>query len=111
MKWIVGGLILAVVGVVYKRPELVVWVVYSFAFMFACWGLALFFAFSRTKHHGLLLLGMTFVSSAVLAFVMTHWWPLLAGFAIAWLLRAMGMDPPADTLVSPAPGQDGEKKP
>ncbi len=115
MKWIVGGLILAVVGAVYKRPELTVWVVYSFAAMFGCWGLALFFAYSRSKHHGLLLLGMTFASAGILAAVITHWWPLVAGFAISWVLRAMGMDPPAEEIAGePTQAQDsapgGDKK-
>jgi len=120
MKWIVGALVLAVVGAVYRRPELMVWVVYTFAAMFACWGLALFFAYSRRKHHGLLLLGITFVAAAALAVVQAHWWPLLAGFAIAWVLRAMGMDPPpeevrpaGDAPASPTPPakRDSDAKP
>lgn len=42
MKWIVGGLILAVVASVVSGRVPVAWVVYSFALMFGCWGLALF---------------------------------------------------------------------
>ena len=110
MKWIIGGALLGVAGAVYSGRVPVVWVVYSFAAMFGCWGLALFFAYTRSKHHGLLLMGITFFSAAVLAAVLTHWWPLLAGFAIAWVLRAMGMDPPLDEVPSPSPGQDGENK-
>lgn len=115
MKWIVGGLILAVAGAVYKRPELTVWVVYSFAAMFGCWGLALFFAYARSKHHGLLLLGMTFAASGIAAAVLTQWWPLLAGFAISWVLRAMGMDPPpeeitGEPLAGQTPPPDSDKK-
>ena len=98
MQWIVGGLLLAVVGVVYKRPELMEWVVYCFAALFASMGLALFFAFSRSKHYGLLLLGCTYLSAALLSVVLTEWWPLVAGFAIAWVLRAMGMDPVSEQL-------------
>ena len=98
MKWIIGGLVLAVVGAVYSGRVPVAWVVYSFALMFGCWGLALFFAYSRSRHSGLLLLGCTFLSAGVLAVMMTHWWPLLAGFAIAWVLRAMGMDPPSEEV-------------
>src|SRR5262245_41354276 len=93
MKWIVGGLVLAVVASVMSGRVPMAWVVYSFAVMFGCWGLALFFAYTRTKHHGLLLLGVTFVAAGVLAAIEVHWWPLIAGFAIAWVLRAMGMDP------------------
>ncbi len=103
MKWIVGGLILAVVASVVSGRVPVAWVVYSFALMFGCWGLALFFAYSRTKHHGLLLLGITFLASGVAAAALTHWWPLVAGFAASWALRGMGMDPP------PPPELTGEK--
>ena len=54
----------------------------------------------RSKQHGLLMLGITFIASGILAVVMKHWWPLLAGFAMAWVLRAMGMDPLPPTEVS-----------
>ena len=110
MKWIIGGALLGVVGAVYSGRVPVAGVVYSFAVMFACWGLALFFAYTRSKHPGLLLLGITFLSAAVLAALLTHWWPLLAGFAIAWVLRAMGMDPPPEEVQAPVPVQDGENK-
>ena len=110
MKWIVVGLLLAVVGVVYKRPELMMWVVYCFAGLFASMALALFFAFSRNKHYGLLLLGCTYLSGAVLAVVLTEWWPLLAGFAITWALRAMGMEPDAEDATAASTQQDGENK-
>jgi hypothetical protein len=88
-------------------------VVYSFAVMFVFWGLALGFAYSRTRHYGLLLLSATFIASAVLAVILMHWWPLVAGFAIAWVLRAMGLDPPPEELpgVQPkVPAPDGDKK-
>ncbi len=116
MKWIIGGLILAVVASVYSGRVPMAWLVYSFALMYGCWGLALFFAYTRSKHHGLLLLGMTFASAGVLAVMLTHWWPLLAGFAITWVLRAMGMDPPPEEVTGePTQAQDSvpgsDKKP
>lgn len=116
MKWIFGGLVLAVVGSVYSGRVPLVWVIYSFALMYGCWGLALFFAYSRSRHPGLLMLCLTFVSAGVLAVMMTHWWPLLAGFAIAWVLRAMGMDPPPEEVTGePTQAQvsapDSDKKP
>lgn len=110
MKWIVGGLLLAVVGVVYKQPELMMWVVYCFAGLFASMALALFFAFSRNKHYGLLLLGCTYLSGALLAVVLSEWWPLLAGFVIAWVLRAMGMEPVAEEATAASTPQEGENK-
>ncbi len=113
MKWVIGGLLLGVGGAVYSGRVPLEWVVYSFALMYGCWGLALFFAYTRTKHHGLLLLGITFVTAGVLAGVMKHWWPLLAGFAMAWVLRGMGMDPPPPpelTGEAPTPQADSDKK-
>ena len=116
MKWVIGGLLLGVGGAVYSGRVPMAWVVYSFALMYGCWGLALFFAFTRTKHHGLLLLGITFFAAGVLAVVLTHWWPLVAGFAIAWALRAMGMDPPAEEVTARVTGpstpaaNEGDKK-
>jgi hypothetical protein len=112
MKWVIGGLLLGVGGAVYSGRVPLEWVVYSFALMYGCWGLALGFAFTRTKHHGLLLLGITFIASGILAVVMTHWWPLVAGFAVAWVLRAMGMDPPPPPELTgeAPPTQGGDKK-
>ncbi len=117
MKWIVGGLLLAVVAAVVSGRVPAAWVVYCFAALFVSMGLALFFAFYRSKHYGLLLLGCTYVSAALLAVILTEWWPLVVGFAIAWVLRAMGMDPVSEAAPdeqAPARGQtstpDGDKK-
>ena len=117
MKWVIGGLLLGVGGAVYSGRVPVAWVVYSFALMYGCWGLALFFAFTRSKQHGLLMLGITFFAAGAAAAALTHWWPLIAGFAISWVLRAMGMDPPpeltaatAATGGAAAPQSEGDKK-
>ncbi len=96
MKWIIGGLLLAVVASVASGRVPLGWIVYCFAALFASMGLALFFAFYRSRHYGLLLLGCTYVSAALLAVVLTDWWPLVGGFAVAWVLRAMGVEPPAE---------------
>ena len=110
MKWIVGGLLLAVVGAVYSGRVPLAWLVYCFAGLFASMGLALFYAFSRSKHYGLLLLGCTYLSAALLSVVLTEWWPLVAGFAIAWVLRAMGMDPVTDEAQAPTTESERENK-
>ena len=113
MKWIVGGLLLAVVASVASGRVPIVWVVYCFAALFISMGLALFFAFTRNKHYGLLVLGITYVSSAILAIVSAEWWPLVAGFALVWALRAMGMEPTADELPAAqeqGPAPEGDKK-
>jgi len=92
MQWIVGAVVLAFVAAVVSGRVPVAFVVYTFAALFIFMALALFFAFSRSKKYGLLLIGISYAASAALAIVLTDWWPLVAGFAIAWVLRAMGLD-------------------
>jgi len=117
MKWIVGGLILAVVASVASGRVPLVWVVYCFAALFISMGVAIFFAFLRQRHYGLLLIGITYVASAIAAIAMTEWWPLVAGFALAWVLRAMGMEPEPDNAPegdassrAAVPPGEGDKK-
>jgi hypothetical protein len=93
MQWIVGAVVLAFVAAVVSGRVPVAYVVYTFAALFFAMALALFFAFSRSKKHGLLLIGISYAASGALAILLTDWWPLVAGFAIAWALRAMGLDP------------------
>jgi predicted ABC-type sugar transport system permease subunit len=112
MKWVVGGLLLAVLASVVSGRVPVIWVVYCFAALFASLGGALFFAYSRSKHHGLLLLGATYFAAALAAVVLGEWWPLVAGFGLVWVMRMMGVEPPAEPLPgeTTAAGAEGEKK-
>lgn len=68
-------------------------IVYLFAAGFGFMAAALFFAYRRSRHYGLFLIGLTYAGAAIIAVVTKDWWPLLAGFAVAWLLRIMGLDP------------------
>lgn len=95
------------------------WIIYVFAILFIVMGLALFFAYSRRKHNGLLLFGVTYTASAILAVVIMEWWPLVAGFAIVWIMRAMGLEPEpeqppivaeTEAPVSRQDGQSGQTK-
>lgn len=98
MKWLVGGLLLAVVASVVSGRVPVVWVIYCFAALFASMGGALFFAYWRSRHAGLLLLGVTYFVAALAAIVLSEWWPLVAGFGLAWVLRMMGVEPKTEEL-------------
>ncbi len=69
------------------------YIVYVFGACFIFMALAMMFAYQRTKHYGLLLMGSTYAVSAGLAIVLMHWWPLIAGFVLAWILRLLGLDP------------------
>lgn len=68
-------------------------VIYIFSVLFIVLTLALLFAYYRTRQPGLVLIGTTYGSAAVLALMFMEWWPLVAGFALAWVLRLMGLDP------------------
>jgi len=68
-------------------------VVYIFSGLFIVLTLALLFAWWRTRQPQLILLATTYGSGAALALLYMEWWPLLAAFALAWVLRLMGLDP------------------
>ena len=68
-------------------------IIYIFAASFIFMAAALMITYRRTKHYGVFLLGLTYGAAAGLAIVLTHWWPLVAGFVLVWLLRLLGLDP------------------
>ncbi len=80
-------------------------VIYCFSAGFIFLAAALMFAYSRSKHYGLFLIGLTYGSAGILAIVAADWWPLMAGFALAWVLRMAGLDP------DPALKKKGEPPP
>ena len=86
-------------------------IVYFFAGSFILMTLALFFAYRRTGHYGLFLMGLTYGASAGLAIVLTHWWPLVVGFVLAWVLKALGLDPGWDIQRPKEAGSDDKKPP
>lgn len=77
-------------------------VIYLFSALFIVLTLALVFAYWRTRQPGLVLMGTTYGSAAALALMLMEWWPLVAGFALAWVVRLMGLDPgPGDKRAAP----------
>jgi len=68
-------------------------VIYFFAASFAFLAVALVFTYQRTRHYGVIVLAVVYGASAVLAVALTHWWPLVAGFVLVWVLRLLGLDP------------------
>ncbi len=68
-------------------------VIYIFVALFLVLAVVLVFAYKRTGHHGLLLMGFSYGATAALAIVLGHWWPLAAGFVLVWLLRLLGLEP------------------
>ncbi len=68
-------------------------IIYVFAASFIFMAAALLITYRRTRYHGVLLLSITYAAGAILAVVLMHWWPLVAAFALVWVLRFMGLDP------------------
>ena len=68
-------------------------IVYLFAASFIFMALALMITYRRTRHYGVFLMGVTYGASAVIAIMLMHWWPLVAGFVLVWVLRLLGLDP------------------
>jgi hypothetical protein len=71
-------------------------IIYIFSASFILMALALMFTYHRTQHYGVFLMGLTYAAAAGLALVLMHWWPLVAGFILAWALRLLGLDPDTD---------------
>ncbi|MDB5808882.1 MAG: hypothetical protein JWN94_1004 [Betaproteobacteria bacterium] len=67
--------------------------IYLFAAAFVFMAAALMITYRRTRYYGAFLLGLAYAAAAILAVVLTHWWPLVAGFALVWVLRFLGLDP------------------
>jgi hypothetical protein len=61
--------------------------------LFALMAAGLFLGFIQSKHIGLFLATFVFGGGAYASFAMDAWWPLLAAFAGAWVLRLLGFDP------------------
>jgi hypothetical protein len=68
-------------------------VIYVFGGGFLAFAALLFVSYYRIRLYGSFLLGVAYAIGGMLAVAIPHWWPLLAGFALAWLLRIFGMDP------------------
>ena len=69
-----------------------IYVIYVFAVLFIGLGAAMFYVFYRERHFGMFLMGMTYSMSGLLAMALPHWWPLIAGFVMAWMLKMLGLE-------------------
>ncbi len=60
--------------------------------LFIALSLAMLYVFYREQHFGTFLMAITYGLSGLLAISLPHWWPLIVGFVMVWLLRLMGME-------------------
>jgi hypothetical protein len=80
-----------------------IYVVYVFAVLFIGLGAAMFYVFYRERHFGMFLMGMTYSMSGLLAMALPHWWPLVAGFVMAWMLKMLGLELEPEEVAGAAP--------
>jgi hypothetical protein len=67
--------------------------VYIVAAIFILLAAGLVFAYVRHRQPGTLLMAVSYGASAGAALAYMAWWPLVAGFIIAWALRLSGLEP------------------
>ena len=70
-----------------------IWLIYVLGGLFIVLACAMLYVCYRSRHFGMFLMGITYAASGVLAIALPHWWPLLAGFVLAWMLRLLGLEP------------------
>jgi len=73
-------------------------VIYVLAGAFLPSSLLLLVAYYRTGMPGVMLLALTYGAGGGLAIFTVHWWPLLAAFVLAWVLKITGADPDAQFI-------------
>ena len=86
-----------------------IYVIYVLAVLFIGLGAAMFYVFYRERHFGMFLMGMTYSMSGLLAVVLPHWWPLVAGFVMAWMLKMLGLEMEPEDAVGGAPGNSKDE--
>jgi hypothetical protein len=82
-----------------------IYVIYSFGVLFILLSGLMLYVYWRSRHAGMFILGSIYGTSGLIAIAIPHWWPLLTGFALAWLLRLMGLEP----RFEPPAGESGGK--
>ena len=69
-----------------------IYVIYVVAGLFIALAFAMLYVFYRSSHFGMFVIGLTYGCSGLLAMLLGHWWPLLAGFILIWLLKLLGLE-------------------
>ena len=74
-----------------------VYAIYGFAGLFIVLSCTMLYAFYCNRNFGLFIMGVTYGTSGVLAIALPHWWPLVVGFVLVWLLKLLGLEPSAES--------------
>lgn len=70
-----------------------IYFIFFVAGLFIVLASAMFYVYYRSRHFGMFILSMTYGVSGLLAITVAHWWPLIAGIALAWMIKLLGLEP------------------
>ena len=70
-----------------------IYVICTFGGLFVALCIAMVYVSYRERHVGMFIMGVTYGTTGVLAITLPHWWPIVAGFVLVWLLRFLGLEP------------------
>jgi hypothetical protein len=70
-----------------------IYVIYVVSVLFILLSSTMLYVFYRQRDFSLLVMGVTYGVSGVLALALPHWWPLAAGFVLVWVLKWLGLEP------------------
>ena len=73
-----------------------IYITYVLAGLFIVLSCTMLYVYSRGRNFGLFIMGVTYGTSGVLALALPHWWPLVAGLVLVWLLKLLGLEPGAE---------------
>jgi len=84
-----------------------VYVLYALSAIFILLSFFMLAAYSRTRHKGLLIMSICYGAGGLASGYLLSWWPLMAGFAAAWVVRVLGLDPDTQLKRNDKPSNEG----
>jgi hypothetical protein len=82
--------------------NIMIYVTYVIAGAFIALAFAMLYVFYRSSHVGMFIMGLAYGCSGLIAILLGEWWPLVAGFALVWVLKLLGLEPRGEP-----PGEEG----
>lgn len=73
-----------------------IYIIYFFTAFFFVLSAGMLFVFYRSRQIGAFIMGVAYGTAALVAIQLSHWWPLVAGFVLVWILKLMGLEPEAE---------------
>lgn len=70
-----------------------IYVIFVLGGLFVVLSSVMLYVSYRERHAGMFIMGITYGASGLLAITLPHWWPIVTGFILVWLLRFIGLEP------------------